>query len=86
MDYIDLISLIGMIFGITSYFLLQIGKLELHSIKYNVLNIIASGMLLYSLVFKFNLGSFIIESFWLAISIYGLYKSYKIKNTTPIFS
>lgn len=38
MDYIDLISLIGMIFGITSYFLLQIGKLELHSIKYNVLD------------------------------------------------
>ena len=73
----DLIGLIGVIIVLTTYFLLQAGKLHSRSISYSLLNAISSCLILWSLYFSWNLSAAIVEIFWLLISVYGLYQSLK---------
>jgi len=42
--------------------------------KYSCLNAIGASAVLFSLYFKFNLSAFIIELFWLLISLIGVVK------------
>lgn len=42
--------------------------------SFNVVNLCGAVMLLLSLLVHFNLGSFVIELFWIAISVKGLIK------------
>lgn len=62
-----------------AYASLQMGRMETDHIRYNVLNMIGAALILVSLIFKFNLSSFLIELAWLFISLYGLAKSLKNK-------
>jgi hypothetical protein len=76
----DFIGLTGVSIIVTTYFLLQIHKLSSTDIKFSVLNIIGSLLILYSLLFNWNLPSVIIESFWILISLIGVYKYFKSKT------
>jgi len=76
----DFIGLTGVLIIVTTYFLLQIHKLSSTDIKFSVLNIIGSLLILYSLLFNWNLPSVIIESFWILISLIGVYKYFKSKT------
>ncbi len=76
----DFIGLTGVSIIVTTYFLLQIHKLSSTDIKFSVLNIIGSLLILYSLLFNWNLPSVIIESFWILISLIGIYKYFKSKT------
>lgn len=69
-----------MIFVVFAYFLLQTERHKITSLTYQVLNLIGAILLLISLFVHFNLGSFIIEIFWIAITIYGMYKNLKGKK------
>ncbi|MFZ9034942.1 MAG: CBU_0592 family membrane protein [Francisellaceae bacterium] len=73
-DLFDLIGNLGVIALISSYFLLQIGKIA-PSALYSSLNLTASVLILISLCHSFNLSSFLIELFWIIISLIGLYRS-----------
>lgn len=77
MDIYQVIGFIGMLFIIWAYFLLQIEKYTITSFSYQILNLIGAILLLISLFVHFNLGSFIIEVFWIMITLYGIYKNYK---------
>ena len=77
--YYDIIGMIGVALIVIAYFLLQIGKLSIENVKFSILNIIGSSMILYSLSYNWNLSSVIIESFWILISFIGVYK-YLIKK------
>lgn len=77
--YYDIIGIIGVSIIVIAYFFLQIEKLTVDNIKFSILNIIGSALILYSLTYNWNLASVIIESFWIIISFIGVYK-YFIKK------
>jgi len=79
-DVFQIIGFIGMVFIIYAYFLLQIGKYDSKSLEFQYINLVGAILLLISLCVHFNLGSFIIEVFWIIITLYGIYKHYKEKK------
>lgn len=80
MDIYQIIGFIGMLFIVWAYFLLQVKKYDITSYTYQILNLIGAILLLISLFVHFNLGSFIIEVFWIIITLYGMYKNLKEKK------
>lgn len=66
-----------MMFVVLAYFLLQSNRYGIDSLQYQLLNLVGAILLLISLVVHFNFGSFVIEVFWILITIYGLYNNYK---------
>jgi len=79
MDIFQFIGFIGMIFVVVAYFLLQTEKQKISSLPYQLLNLSGAILLFISLCVHFNLGSFIIEVFWIAITLYGMYKNLRKK-------
>ena len=75
MDIFQIIGFIGMLFIVYSYFLLQAHKVIHSSLKFQILNLIGAILLIISLLVHFNLGSFMIEVFWIIITIYGIIKN-----------
>jgi hypothetical protein len=75
MDIFQIIGFIGMLFIVYAYFLLQAHKVEPCSLKFQILNLIGAVLLIISLLVHFNLGSFMIEVFWIIITIYGIIKN-----------
>ena len=71
----DLVGFIGVLLIITAYLLLQLDKLPSSSPTYSLLNVVGALLIIVSLIFKFNLSAFIVEAFWLLISLFGLTKS-----------
>lgn len=82
MDIYQWIGFIGMAFVVIAYLFLQINKYDIHSLEYQLLNLVGAILLLISLCVHFNLGSFIIEVFWIIITIYGIYKNLKMKKSS----
>jgi len=80
LDIYQIIGFIGMVFIVYAYFLLQIGKYDSKSLRFQYINLIGAVLLLISLFVHFNLGSFIIEVFWIIITLYGIYKNYTEKK------
>ena len=71
----DFLGNIGVLLILTMYLALQAEKTTSDSIFYSLLNAFGAVLILISLYFKFNLSAFVIEFFWLVISIYGIYKN-----------
>ena len=63
---------IGVVLILATYLLLQLEKLSATSLLYSATNGLGALLILVSLIYQFNLSAFIIEAFWLLISIYGL--------------
>ena len=84
MDIYQVIGFIGMLFIVYAYLLLQIKKYTITSFSYQVLNLFGAILLLISLFVHFNLGSFIIEVFWIIITIFGMYKNLKEKKDAKL--
>ena len=81
MDIYQWIGFFGMIFIVIAYLFLQTNKYSINSLQYQLLNLIGAILLLISLFVHFNLGSFIIEIFWIIITIYGIIINIKRKKT-----
>nr|WP_314889181.1 hypothetical protein [uncultured Campylobacter sp.] len=80
MDIFQLIGLLGMICIVAAYFLLQIGRINSETLVYQTINLIGAILLIISLLEHFNLGSFLIEVFWIFITFFGFYKIYKKRS------
>lgn len=76
----DMVGLVGVVFIVSTYFLSQIGKMDVNKPLYPALNGIGASMILFSLFFTFNAASFVIELFWLAISAVGLTRALLRRN------
>lgn len=76
----DIAGTIGVTIIIVTYVLLQIGRVRSDQIAYSLLNAIGALLILISLYFSFNLPSFIVELFWLLISLFGIGKYLLNKN------
>ena len=70
----DFIGNIGLVLLLGTYLLLQMGRLESASLAYSLLNAAASLCIGVSLLFAFNMSAFLVEVFWLLISLYGICK------------
>jgi hypothetical protein len=78
----DVIGMSGTGLVVGAFFMLQLGKASPEGLTYNVMNLSGAIMLLISLCYNFNLASFVIEIFWIAASLIGLYKYFKAKQST----
>jgi len=63
-----------------AYFMLQIDKIDPKGLSFSLLNTLGSIMIFYSLMYNWNLASVLIESFWIMISVYGVYKYYATRT------
>ena len=82
MDIYQWIGFLGMAFVVIAYLFLQINKYTIRSLQYQLLNLVGAILLLISLFVHFNLGSFIIEIFWIIITVYGIIVNLKDKKNT----
>lgn len=71
-EYYDVAGTTGVILIVVSYFLLQTGRMRSNSLTYSVNNAVGAALILFSLYFEFNVSAFLIEFFWLLISIIGI--------------
>lgn len=69
----DFVGTFGVILILVAYLLLQLERLPSTSLWYSGLNAMGALALLVSLSFDMNLSAFIIELFWLLISLFGIY-------------
>ncbi len=68
----DVVGLAGVAMLLGTYFALQIDRISSQSLAYSVLNGISAVLILISLLYTFNWASFIIEIFWISISLVGI--------------
>ncbi len=68
----DIVGTVGVAAIVGSYLLLQTQRLRAEDLRYSVLNAAGALLILVSLIFDFNLSAFIIEAFWVLISLIGI--------------
>ena len=70
----DIIGTMGVGLIIVTYVLLQIGRVRSEQLMYSVLNAVGASLILTSLYYSFNFPAFVVEFFWLLISLFGIGK------------
>lgn len=60
-EYFDMVGATGVVLIVVTYFLLQIGKLGSSSLTYSVTNAVGAALIIFSLVFEFNVSAFLID-------------------------
>ena len=73
-SWYDLAGNVGVVMMVIAYLLLQLEKLSGSSVSYLLLNAAGAVLVILSLIFHFNLSAFLMEVFWLLISLFGLAK------------
>lgn len=77
----DIVGTLGTACIIITYVLLQIGRIRSEQLLYSLLNALGATLIIVSLYFNFNFPAFIVEFFWLLISLFGIGK-YLSQRTT----
>jgi hypothetical protein len=70
----DILGTLGVVVIILTYVLLQIGRVRSEQLSYSLLNAVGAMLILISLYYEFNFPSFVVEFFWLLISLFGIGK------------
>lgn len=70
----DIIGTLGVGLIIVTYVLLQIERIRSEQLVYSVLNALGASLILTSLYYSFNFPAFVVEFFWLLISLFGIGK------------
>jgi len=78
----DLVGLIGVAAYLSAYGLLQLGVLKVEDSRYALLNALGAILILYSLLFDFNLASFVTQSAWLVLTAIGYIRSHVKRSRT----
>lgn len=79
----DWVGLLGTMMILGGFALLQAGKLSGTGLVYQLLNLFGAAGVLVSLLGTFNLSVFLLEAAWMAVSVYGIARSFKAKSKTP---
>ena len=80
MTWPNAVGMAGALLVVGAYLLLQTGRLAAESPRFSAINAAGAAGILFSLVYDFNPGAFAIEFFWLIISLYGIYRSLKLRR------
>jgi hypothetical protein len=78
----DLAGNIGVLMMVVAYLLLQLEKITSSAVGYLLLNAAGAVLVIFSLIYHFNLSAFLMEVFWLLISLFGLAKTLLTKPKT----
>lgn len=70
----NIIGMMGVFMVVFAYLMTQIQKWDARDLIYIMFNLVGALFITFSLVFHWNLASFVIEMFWISISLYGLRK------------
>lgn len=76
----DLLGNIGVAMVLILYFLLQAERIRATSAMFSTANALGALLILVSLSQQFNLSAFVVEAAWLAISLYGLARTFRRKR------
>lgn len=71
----DFIGGIGVVLVLATYGLLQAGRMTADDLAYSVANLVGAILIGISLLYAFNLASFVIEVFWATASAYGIWRA-----------
>lgn len=82
LTWFDLPGFVGVVLIVIAYLLLQLNKLPSSAPSYSLLNAIGAFLVMFSLVFDFNLSAFLMEAFWFLISLFGLVRALFSKSAT----
>lgn len=78
--WFDLVGNVGVLLMVIAYLLLQVEKVSGSNVSYLLLNATGAVLVMISLTLRFNLSAFLMEAFWLLISLYGLGKSLRTRR------
>ena len=76
----NILGTLGVAIIVITYLLLQTGRVRSESLYYSLMNGVGAVLILISLYFEFNFPSFVVEFFWLLISLFGIGR-YFFKST-----
>ncbi len=76
----DLIGNAGVVAILATYALVQLDRMAVRDHSYSLLNALGAVFILISLMFDFNLSSFVIEVVWLVISVYAIVRRGRISS------
>lgn len=77
----DWAGYVGVVLVLLAYLLLQARKLHGNGLTYQLLNLFGALGVLSSLLFgSFNLSAFAMEAAWLAISMYGIARNWRLRR------
>ena len=77
---LDFVGNIGVVVLVITYLMLQLNKLSSSGLAYSLLNAIGASLIVISLLVNFNLSAFIMEVFWVLISLVGIYRYFRFKT------
>jgi len=69
---LDIVGIAGVILLVITYLLLQVNKLQSAGLLYSLLNALGASLIILSLLDNFNLSAFLMEAFWVLISLVGV--------------
>lgn len=72
-----IIGFLGMLCVVAAFFAIERSYLTNNDIRYYLINLSGAILLIVSLLYHFNLGSFVIEVFWIIISVLGILRCRK---------
>ena len=78
----DAIGMLGTAMVLAAFYMQQLEYADSKGLSYNLINLVGALLLLISLWFHFNLASFVIEIFWIAASLIGLWKYWRRQGST----
>ena len=80
LQWYDWVGILGTLMVLGAFFGLQAGRLSGTGPVYQWLNLLGAGGVLVSLLGKFNVSVFLLEAAWVAISAYGIARSFKARR------
>ena len=80
----DVVGNIGVVMLIGTLWLNVSGRIDSKGWEYNLSNLTVAILLSVNLYYKPNMSSIIIEMFWASISLYGLYKYYRLNRKNKV--
>ena len=76
-EWFDAVGISGVAIILIVYYLLQIERMKSDDLIYSVTNLIGALLIVVSLNYRFNLASFVIEVFWILISLIGIVRYFR---------
>ncbi len=76
----DILGTVGVAVIILTYVLLQLERIRSNQLSFSLLNAAGASSVLVSLYFSFNFPAFVVEFFWLLISLFGSAKYFWQKH------
>lgn len=76
----DVVGFTGTLMILAAFAALQSGKMRGDGAPYQWLNLFGAGGVLVSLFGTFNISVFVLESAWVLVSAYGLWRSWSLRK------